>query len=455
MNEQFVETLIAAGEGYRIEFKESMDKSLVEEVTAFANASGGTILIGVRDNGQRKGVDTSNVTRSRLQDIIRQIKPTLDVEVHVVGTLLIVSVPEGRNKPYACSRGFFMRMGANAQKLDRDDILELFQSEGRMRFDELLARSVNADKDVSEEAFGHFMQLSGMQPVLSVEDHIINVGAGERDDRFYLNWAGVLFFTEQPSKWLKHANIVCALYKGTDKMHILDKKDASGTIITMIEETMLFLKKHLRVRYEIEETRRRTILEIPEVALREAVINAICHRDYFERGAQVMVEIFDDRVVISNPGGLTKGVSTKTFGRVSVARNPIIASLLQRSKYIEKMGTGVVRMRQAMRGAVLPPPLFEMDRFFIVTLMRPLPGGEMKQSIALTAQLTQLDADVLQLLRIQPKLTAASLAMQLDCSPRTIERHIAKLKQDGLLFREGSNAKGVWRVQQTGHGVYE
>jgi len=83
-----------------------------------------------------------------------------------------------------------------------------------------------------------------------------------------------------------------------------------------------------------------------------------------------MVEIFDDRVVISNPGGLPKGMDPKNFGKVSVTRNPIIASLLHRSDYIEKMGTGIQRMRNAMKLAGLPKPEFDMDGFFIVTLMR-------------------------------------------------------------------------------------
>ena len=117
-------------------------------------------------------------------------------------------------------------------------------------------------------------------------------------------------------------------------------------------------------------TRRVEILEIPEIALREAVINAICHRDYFEKGANVMIEIFDNRVDITNPGGLPKTLNPKDFGKRSVARNPIIASLLQRANFIEKMGTGIHRIRKAMENAKLPEPKFGFDGFFSVSFYR-------------------------------------------------------------------------------------
>ena len=122
---------------------------------------------------------------------------------------------------------------------------------------------------------------------------------------------------------------------------------------------MVFLKRNLRLRYEIKSLQRENILELPEDALREAVTNAVCHRDNFEKGARVMVEIFDDRVEITNPGGAPKGITTTNFGTISIARNPVIASLLHRADYIERMGTGIKRMTNAMEKAGLEKPVFQ------------------------------------------------------------------------------------------------
>ncbi len=145
----------------------------------------------------------------------------------------------------------------------------------------------------------------------------------------------MLFFTKSTEFLLLQAKVVCVLYKGTEKLHILDKKDFYGNIIQNIEDAVMFVKRHINIEYKIENLRREEIPEIPDIALREAIVNAVCHRDYFEKGASVMIEIFDDRVEISNPGGLPSGLNAKEFGTKSVVRNPVIASLLNRADYIE------------------------------------------------------------------------------------------------------------------------
>jgi ATP-dependent DNA helicase RecG len=152
-------------------------------------------------------------------------------------------------------------------------------------------------------------------------------------------------------------------------MHILDVKDFNEGVVSNIDEAMLFLKKHLNVSYEIETTKRRDIWEIPEKALRESVVNSICHRDYFEIGSRVMIEIFDDRVEITNPGGVPKGITKENFGTVSITRNSVIASLLHRINYIEKMGTGINRIRESARESSTEFQ-FDMVGFFKVSFKR-------------------------------------------------------------------------------------
>jgi len=120
------------------------------------------------------------------------------------------------------------------------------------------------------------------------------------------------------------------------------------------------------------EPRRREIPEIPYEALREAIINATAHRDYFEKGTNIMVEMFDDRIGITNFGGLAKGLNPEDFGKKSVLRNPNIANLLHRAGYIEKMGTAINKMRNLISKAGLPPIKFEFDTFFTATFKRPI-----------------------------------------------------------------------------------
>jgi ATP-dependent DNA helicase RecG len=133
--------ILDEGESYTVEFKESADKSLPSEVCAFANASGGRIFIGVNDSGRVVGADTSNAARSRIQDTVSQVAPRLKVDIEVLDKIIVLAVPEGTQKPYSCSKGFYLRSGPNSQKLERDGIAELFQSEGHIRYDERAVQS--------------------------------------------------------------------------------------------------------------------------------------------------------------------------------------------------------------------------------------------------------------------------------------------------------------------------
>ena len=129
-------------------------------------------------------------------------------------------------------------------------------------------------------------------------------------------------------------------------------------------QAITFLKKHLNVRSEINGVNREDIYEIPFEALREAVVNALMHRDYSISGTQITVEIFDDWIEIINPGGLPKSLPKKVFGSISVRRNEIISDLFFRLHKVERVGMGIQRIREALTEAGLPKPKFKPNGFF-------------------------------------------------------------------------------------------
>jgi ATP-dependent DNA helicase RecG len=159
-----IKKLIELGEDFHLELKESLDKSLIEEVCAFANSSGGKIILGITDKGIIKGINTDNSTRSKVQDILKQLEPSLNIKLSVIDNLIILDVPQGTEKPYGCSRGFFMRIGPNSQKLSRNEIVSFFEKEGRIRFDELENRKADLDNDFDNKAYKRFIELSGITP---------------------------------------------------------------------------------------------------------------------------------------------------------------------------------------------------------------------------------------------------------------------------------------------------
>lgn len=252
-------------------------------------------------------------------------------------------------------------------------------------------------------------------------------------------------------------SVVCALFKGTGKAYILDRKELIGNLLENVEDALIFLKKHLQLRWEITSasTRRKEILELPEVALREAMVNAVCHRDYLEQGAQVMVEIFDDRVEIYNPGGLPKGLPEKDFGRRSVCRNPNIAGLLLRCEYIEKMGTGIERIRAALQNENCPKVNIRYSTMFTLAFPRPTyskTDGVPKVDRAETRGQTRgkarekTRAKIVELVTENPQITTAQLAAAIGITPKGVEWQIAQLKKVGLLRRIGPAKWGHWKV---------
>ncbi|HXK50839.1 MAG TPA: ATP-binding protein, partial [Clostridiales bacterium] len=185
------------------------------------------------------------------------------------------------------------------------------------------------------------------------------------------NNAGILFFAKDLSKFYRHAKITCALYKGIEKNRVLDRKDFNEDVVSNIDKAMLFLGQHIPVRYEFDGSpQRKEFYQVPLEALREAIINAVCHRNYFEYGANIMVEIFDDRIDITSPGGLVPGLTEKEFGTKSVLRNPNIAALFHRIEYIEQMGTGINRMQGQVKEYGLNPISFSFTGFVTANFWR-------------------------------------------------------------------------------------
>jgi len=373
MKQPDLDILLQEGEGTMLEYKENLSSSFARELVAMANTAGGKILLGVRDDGTVKGIPDSNDLRSRIQDIARNCDPPVKVLVQRVGEVTVITVRESDSKPVQCSDGFFWRQGAVTQKLSRDEICDFFRSEGNIRFDISLCPKFRYPRDFDREKYEAWFHLSGITGRPRTEDVLVNIEAAEHaGGRLVFRNAGVLFFAKNIRHFFSQAYITCLLAKGPDKVHILDRKDFTGGIVSDIEESLRFIERNTRTAYRIEGLRREDIPEYPMKALREAVTNAVMHRDWFMEGANVFVEIYTDRIEVSSPGGLPKGMKLSDLGRKSIRRNALIADLLHRITFIEKAGTGIKRMRDEAHDQGCPEPVFEENGFF-TTIFYPNP----------------------------------------------------------------------------------
>jgi ATP-dependent DNA helicase RecG len=266
--------------------------------------------------------------------------------------------------------------------------------------------------------------------------------------------AGILFFAKDAYDHLHQAQMTLLAFKGRDRLHIYDRRDVGDDLLTQFTEAVAFLTKHLNVRSEIRGVNREDIYEIPLEVLREALVNALMHRDYSITGTQVSVEVFDDRVEIVNPGGLPKGLSILELGTVFIRRNELIADLFFRLHKVERIGMGIQKMKEAMVAAGLREPTFEPNGFFRAIFQRS-PEFALKAGISRATEAgknaaqkaTQKTAQkILAIIGQRPEITRQELGMELGITDSVVKYHLKKLQEQGRLRRIGPDKGGHWKV---------
>src|SRR3989344_139152 len=205
MNEEEIELILKEGEGQFIEFKENLDGRFAKEIVAFSNASGGRIFFGVTDKKEIKGINITNELKSRIIDIARNCDPSIILALKEFKNILIAEVAEGKNKPYQCSDGFFMRLGPNSQKLTRNQILEFSIKEGKVRFDEQICENFDLE-DIDKLKFEYYLKLSGITSNISRNEILQSMKVLTE---MGMTNAGVLFFAKEPSKYIPSSKIRC------------------------------------------------------------------------------------------------------------------------------------------------------------------------------------------------------------------------------------------------------
>ncbi len=453
LNPTEIKSIIASGEGYNAEFKVSIPsktKEITEEVCAFANASGGVVLIGVDDTNTIKGITIDNAKRSAIQNSINEISPVLKCDFNIVEIdgkdIAVIEVPSGQNKPYVLSGAIYVRQGPNSQKLTTvEEMRDFFQQADKIYFDDAICKEATIEEDIAKENIKTFRFEAGLVNATSDEQLFTNLKLVTNDGQ--LKNGVVLFFGSNPEKFFEKAVIRCVAFEGTDKRYIVDDKVMNGTLYQQYQKSMIWLKSKLDVRYDIEGEGgkpRKELWEIPETAFKETIINSLAHRDYYDKGARITIEVFDDRVEISNPGGLVSAVPRSEFGKRSASRNPLIFGLFERMRLVEQIGSGITRIRDVMNDEGLTPPEFNIDGMFTVTLRRPFDFEKWVEKWV--EKLTDNRVKILREVHNNHKVTKKELEQAVGISASAIDNNIDVLKDLGLLSRVGSDKGGYWKI---------
>jgi len=230
-----------------------------------------------------------------------------------------------------------MRMGANSQKMSRDEILALAIKTGKIRYDEQICTDFDW-KDFDDEKFEYYLKLARISNNLSREEILRNLRLLTNEG---MTNAGVLYFAKKPYKYIISSKIRCIHFNDDKRVDILDKKEVDRGIIGNIEFAIAYLKERIPVRFEIKDLKRDEFPEYPIEAYREAIVNAVIHFDYY-LGDTIAIEKLKNSIVINNKGELLFPESD--FGKRSEARNRLLVDLLARTDFMEKAGTGIKRV---------------------------------------------------------------------------------------------------------------
>ena len=446
MNKQELDLILKEGEGQFIEFKENLDKSLAKEIVSFSNSSGGRIFFGVNDKKEIIGIEITNKIKSQIVDIARNCDPSIRIELYEFDRVLIIEVKEGTNKPYQCSDGFFMRIGPNSQKLTRDQILEFSIKHGKVRFDEQICADFDF-KDFDIMKFDYYLKLAGVTNNISQEEILKNLKV--LTDKGMTN-AGVLFFSKEPYKYISSSKVRCIHFNDNERVDILDKKEVDLGIIGNIEFAINYLKERVSVRYEIETARRKEFPEYPEKAYREAIINSIIHRDYFENG-EIAIEKLKNQIVINNPGGLLSSFPKGQFGTLSYPRNRLLVDLLSRTNLMERAGTGIKRIRDACALNKNKVEIKPLETYFFVEIYPSEDYAKLdkigeKVGEKVGEKLTENQERIVHLISLNKWISIKELSEKVGIAEKNIENNLSKLKIKGLLTRIGPDKGGHWEI---------
>lgn len=381
-----IKELIKKGESQTLEFKSSLSDldRLIQEVCGFANTEGGRILVGVSDSGKVLGADIGKRT---IEHLTSKINTSLDPKIYPkieeikIGDkhILSIEVDESLHKPHLAFGKAYRRVGKSTVQISRDELEKMILQKHRekIQFDAQICRDAKIE-DLDDEKLMWFLKEAKSRRGLKIPE---NSPINEALMRLKLSLnkrltnAAILLFGKDPQKFFLQAEVRGIRFKGTKPVKpFIDMKVFDGNIIDQVDKALNFVLDHTPMAAWLEpgNVQRKEKYAYPEEAVREAIVNAICHRDY-ESPSKAQIRIFDDRVEVWNPGKLLHPLTIEDLKREhpSVPRNPLIAKQFFWIKYIEEVGTGTNDMIDLCSNWGLPEPNFEETaRSFVVTFRK-------------------------------------------------------------------------------------
>jgi len=358
---------VSEWEGPALEFKASVQKDIGETISAFANTYGGLIVFGIGPKKELKGLVNPDEESKRLRQVLDSCKPNPKPEQEFIRnegkTFIVLKLEPFPYSQNPCFYGdlCYIRQGTTNLKLTGDDLIEFLKKRAILNYEESKSKATLKDLDIDK--LNKFLEKRKISTSdLKEEDYkriLVGLTVANYNGDFFLKNVALFFFAREPQGFFSNLEIRIVKYASSEPElgAIKFDKRIYGTLPELINQAFHLTAENVEKTLTLIGPERKEVIEYPADALREMITNAIGHRDYFQ-AKDVLIEIFEDRLQITNPGGLMAGQNIKNFDRTPQHRNPITYRLLRDFGLGEGLGLGVRLIRRKCREARLPDPEF-------------------------------------------------------------------------------------------------
>ncbi len=441
-----LENLLQKDENRTLEFKEEFPSKLklIKTIIAFANGSGGIILIGIKDKTKEIiGINDDPLQiEEKIQNMVYDnIRPIIIPHVSILNNknkiVLAVTIYSGNQTPYhkinkGIQNGTYVRIGSTNRKADQQMIDELSRRSRNISYDSIIDYALTTES-LSLNILNNYIKRRKID--LSREYETFDkIGLAEKtNDHSHPSFAGVLFFCDNYIEQYSNYFIKLAVFCDTTRKKIEKQKQFNLPLLSQLENAFEFIKFAIPSSIELKGLKQNITSSLPSEIVREALINAVCHRDYSIVGSGIQIHIFSDRIEIISPGVLPGDLTIEDLGKgISEVRNKQIVKIFRELGYIEQLGSGINRMFEICREIGLEKPKFEeIGNYFKVTLYYKKENFD----------------ELYRFIQKNKAVRISELTEKFQMHRNTIRSYLNKLINKDLIIREGKGPKTRYKLK--------
>ena len=441
-----IKEILSSPEGRCLELKEEFNDNALKTISAFANTAGGLLVIGISNDRVIKGINISDSILEKISNTIVDnlgISPEIEILKEDGERVIVIKVQKSRI-PISFKGRYYKRVGNTTREMNSEELRAFFQRTIEWDY---LTDDYSFD-EIDEDTVRYFLKraiASGRLRVFSGEESLEEVF-----ERLLLSKNGkitngaLMLFGKNPQKYFLNATVRVVRMK--DDITIIGDRIIDGNLFKQLEKAEEAIKSFINVRYEITgELQRKEIWDYPLVAIREVLVNALVHRDYFKWNVETQIKVYDDFIYFFNVGGLPQDLPfEKLFEpHPSYPRNPLIAYIFYLSGIIERVGSGIQRILDSFKKAGLPEPEFDANEHsFTVIFRKDIYNEENLRKLGLNER--QIKA--VMYVKEKGRITNREYQEINNCSRNTATNDLKDLVREGILKESGKKGAGAYYI---------